>query len=52
MSEFKGGTRLIIVCAGTKKRLAAPQNMWVNANGVLIDRLCEILGEENVAIKK
>ena len=52
ISEFRGNTRLVIVCADTKKRLAAPQNMWVNTNGVLIDRLCEILGEENVAIKK
>ena len=52
ISEFRGNTRLVIVCTDTKKRLAAPQNMWVNANGVLIDQLCEILGEENVAIKK
>ncbi len=49
---YRGRTRLIIVCTETAKRFVAPEHMWVDPTGRLIDSLCDLLGEENVAMRK
>lgn len=50
LSQHKGNVPVVYCLSSSKKRLIAPEKMWVNLNGVLIEQLKNLLGNENVAI--
>ena len=45
---YKGETPVYIVCMDSGKRLSAPQSLYVKKCNELTQKLCEILGENNV----
>ena len=45
---YKGETPVYIVCIDSGKRLSAPQSLYVKKCDELNQKLCEILGDNNV----
>ena len=48
---FDGSTPVIFYLTKSKRKVKAPQNMWVSLNDVMIKELKHQLGDENVAVK-
>ncbi len=52
LAAFKGETPVIIVTTEDNRRLAAPKELYVSENAELMNRLVNVLGEENVKFVK
>ena len=48
---FDGTTPVVLYLTDTKKKLMAPQSMWVDANDVLLRELKKVLGDDSVKLK-
>ena len=48
---FDGTTPVVLYLTGTKKKLMAPQSMWVDLNDVLLRELKKVLGDDSVKLK-
>ncbi len=51
LSKNKGKVPVIIYFADTKKKMIAPENLWVNSNDRLINDLKKFLGNDSVVLK-
>ena len=50
LSKHKGDSDVIIVCEDSGKRIMAPDRLKVNATNSLTDKLCAVLGQNNVKL--
>lgn len=51
LPQYHGIMPVVLVPAGTKKKMLAPRAMWVRRDLVLLEKLRFLLGENNVIIK-
>ena len=50
--EHKGNEAVYIYLTETRRKLAAPKNLFVNVTDTLLERLSSVLGAENVKMVK
>lgn len=50
LSKHKGDSDVIIVCEDSGKRIMAPDRLKVNPTNALTDKLCAVLGQNNVKL--
>ena len=48
---FEGGTPVIFYLTASRRKVMAPQKLWVSLNDVMIKELKYQLGDQNVAVK-
>ncbi len=51
LASSRGKVPVIIYFANTKKKMIAPENLWVNSNDRLINTLVNLLGRDSVVLK-
>lgn len=52
LKRFPGNVPVILHDPNTKRTQLAPKEMFVNPSGAVLDVLCELLGQDNVKMKK
>ncbi len=52
LAEYKGDIPVYVYCTENNKKLEANKNLWIRENAMLLDKLCELLGEDNVKLIK